>query len=142
VDLSYSRLEPIGERYVRDARRLRARWAGQPGRMHRALRDLSTPISEPVPYTRTPAERFANEVIHSMEGGLLRYSVRLKLLRQAAEMGIERFEANLIIAAVQSCQRPQVRIMPKRKHKVLPLVLAFLIVQAVIGIGAWWILRG
>jgi hypothetical protein len=87
--------------YARQARRLRARFSDQPGRLHQALRDL--PVSAPaIAVPQTPADQFAQIVAASMEAGLLRYSTRLTLLRKAMAMGIDRFAANLIIATVQN----------------------------------------
>lgn len=44
---------------------------------------------------------FAEAVAERLEGGLLRYSKRLELLELAKELGIERFQAALLIAQVQ-----------------------------------------
>jgi hypothetical protein len=44
---------------------------------------------------------FKQMVITELEGGLLRYSRRRALLRYAEDIGIERFDANLLIAEAQ-----------------------------------------
>jgi len=44
---------------------------------------------------------FISKVHQALEGGLLRYSRRLELLDLAKQMGINRFEATLMIARVQ-----------------------------------------
>src|ERR1700677_1308181 len=137
VRLSESSIEPIEAYYVRSARRLRAQYASQPGRMHRALRELSPPAVEPVLYDPTPAERFATRVIHELEGGLLRYSARLNLLKQAAQMGMGRFEANLIIAAVQHRQPKRAGVSVNGRFGVMPLAIVFAAVQALIAASIW-----
>jgi len=51
---------------------------------------------------RSPiAREFADSVVEHLVGNLLPYSARQDLIRQATDKGITRFEANLIIAAVQ-----------------------------------------
>ncbi len=65
--------------------------------------------SQTIEYEDFPSEyrrgdnyrRFTLAIREAMEGGLLRYSRRMKLLELADELGIERFDANLIIAQVQ-----------------------------------------
>jgi hypothetical protein len=52
------------------------------------------------------AERFARLVQSRLEGQILRLQERQLLLRTARRMGIDRFQANLIIAAVQHAHRP------------------------------------
>jgi hypothetical protein len=47
------------------------------------------------------SESFGRMVADRLEGGVLRYSARAQLLAAAADMGVGRFQANLIIAAVQ-----------------------------------------
>src|SRR4051794_28413515 len=44
---------------------------------------------------------FAREVAHATTGPVLRYSHRLQLLELAKRGGIDRFDANLIIAAIE-----------------------------------------
>ena len=45
--------------------------------------------------------KFISAIESAMEGELIRYSRRVKLLKLAERLGIERFEANLIIAQTQ-----------------------------------------
>ena len=85
--------------YCREARRLRHRLRHAPARLHRSLRQLSP--TAPSPAELTPNDRFAHSVARVVQSRTLRYSTRLKLLREAESLGIERFEANLIIAMVQ-----------------------------------------
>ena len=53
------------------------------------------------------AGAFAAEVEAALEGPVLRYSQRRRLLKAAARAGVGRFEANLIIAAVQHRRRAE-----------------------------------
>jgi hypothetical protein len=106
--------------------------------MHRALCDLAPFVSEPVFYEPPTAERFAGMVLAKMEGGLLRYSSRLSLLKQAAAMGIERFEANLIIAAVQSGRPKPIRVRTIRRFGPMSMAVTFAVVQVSILAAAWW----
>lgn len=87
--------------YCRAARRLRHQLRHSPVRLHRSLRALPpiTPVDPIAP--ATPLDRFAAAVACAMESGTLRYSRRLDLMHLAAELDIERFEANLVIATVQ-----------------------------------------
>ena len=48
-----------------------------------------------------PRERFAREVIDRLDGSILRYSMRVALLRVGHRLGLSRFDACLIIAQVQ-----------------------------------------
>ena len=144
--------------YTRQARRLRARWVDQPARLHRALRELQ-PAGEPAAAKPVEkSEQFAESVIQLLqrEAGLLRYSARLDLLRGARRMGIERFEANLIIAAVQQSMKagastsaaealptaPWPRSLPRpRQATRLPAPLAAMAVVAIEGavlLTVWW----
>lgn len=83
------------------------------------------------------AATFTDEVIRSLDGPVLRYSQRLALLRRAAELGISRFEANLLIAAVQhrhvgTCSPAA----PRRSN--LPMLMTFAAgVQALIVFLIW-----
>ena len=122
--------------YCRRARRLRHRLAHAPVRLHRTLRSLR-PIAAP-PVEKTPNDRFADAVAAGMESGTLRYSRRLKLLREAETLGIERFEANLIIAMVQ--HRLNGLAVPKEPSRTaIAPWLVMIAVQAVVVLGALWI---
>ena len=63
-----------------------------------ATAGVANPI---VPLPAGAAQTFAALVRESMDGPVLRYAHRTRLLRAAERSGIGRFEANLIIAAVQ-----------------------------------------
>jgi hypothetical protein len=140
-------------RFARQARRLRGALRGQPGRLHRELRELrsDSPAArgekavDSLPLRSGRAGQFAALAAQNMDGDILRYSVRLGLLRQAARMGIERFEANLIIAAVQhqngsGASRSQGIAAGRIGGGVGRTALVIAIVQSIIFIGAWWVL--
>jgi hypothetical protein len=60
------------------------------------------PVALPPSAVSTPsALSFAEVVAGSVSGGVIRYSVRAALFQEARRRNIPRFEANLIIAAVQ-----------------------------------------
>ena len=76
-----------------------------------------------------------------MTASVLRYSQRLELLRSARRFGIGRFEANLLIAAVQ--ERRRTRAMEGDEaigDSNLPQWAAVLVVQSALLLGAWWTL--
>ena len=132
--------------YVRQARRLRARHGADLGRLHQSLRELAESATrEDAPPLRdwsSPATRFAERVAKSLDGPILRYSMRMELLKQAERMGIERFEANLIIAAIQHRMRqrpPHVErsATSDQTGTLLPSILTFAAVQLAIGWAAW-----
>jgi hypothetical protein len=56
---------------------------------------------EPVRKVDTGVRAFAAAVSQAMDGSILRFSRRQELIRQAEALGIRRFDANLLIAAVQ-----------------------------------------
>jgi hypothetical protein len=72
-------------------------------------------------------------------GTVVRYSDRLRLIHAAQELGIGRFHANLIIAAVQHEQTVDTpRIQPESSPRQAALVLAALLTQIAVIAGAWW----
>jgi len=129
--------------YLRHARRLRARWAGRLGRMHVELRQLNQDFSPEImpERERTQEEIFCDDVAAAMEGTVLRYSERSRLLKEARRVGIERFEANLLIAKVQhgvAGKWEGIR-RAERRRAIWPVVV-FLVVQGVIAgvlMGLW-----
>ena len=98
----------------------------------------SRPVVYPTPGT---AGCFAELVERQIQGGILRYSARLWLLKQAALRKIERFEANLIIAAVENRFRPRVR--PARgagrplSAGAIAVILA--VTEGMLVMVAWWL---
>src|SRR2546423_13838886 len=68
------------------------------------LLDPVDPLPEEMGYPSTPDRSFRDFVERTLSGlreGVLRYSHRLAMLKEAGARGIGRFEANLIIASVQ-----------------------------------------
>ena len=142
--------------YRQQARRLRARFRGRPALLQESLQTLSRNCDAAQPArpasVGTPAltavfevspetvRRFSRMVRDRLEGQILRFEPRQLLIRAAGRMGIDRFQANLIIAAVQHAQTP-------REHAELSaqapaagwrLILAiFLLTEVAIAFGLW-----
>jgi hypothetical protein len=121
--------------------------------MHRMLRDLaarhdSAPQSPPAQAPVRPArsEAFAAEVVRRLEGSVLRHAQRRALFGIARRLGIGRFEANLIIAAVQHERKatgaasPAPEARPSGLH-VSPVALV-LALETLIVWGAWRVFCG
>lgn len=92
---------------------------------------------------RAAVDWFADHVAARLDDQILRYSDRLDLLRQGARLGIDRFDANLVIAVQQHdrlsrCSRKSRRRGGPRRIAWLAILIA-LAVQAAIFCGAWWI---
>src|SRR4051812_48908230 len=87
--------------YCREARRLRHRLRSSPVKLHRSLGEFRPARGAAKRIAETPNDLFAASVANAVEHSTLRYSRRLALLKEADQLGIERFEANLIIAMVQ-----------------------------------------
>lgn len=157
--------------YRRDARRLRGRWVGQPGRLQRGLKALAdrhdavgppaplSPDCVPAPRAGEFAARVADEL--RREGPVLRHRRRQALIAAAERAGIDRFQANLVIAAAQHQLRKKgkkgtftflglaknVNVPffcfsehPRPARGAPPIVAALMIalsVQALIAWGAW-----
>jgi hypothetical protein len=89
-----------------------------------------------------------------LDGNILRYSSRKALFVEARFRGIDRFQANLIIAAVQHSQRSGARnssagtgrsaeipgqaITSRSAHRAMMFVAAGLVQGAIIA-AAWWL---
>jgi hypothetical protein len=138
-----------GVAYCRAARRVRATHARQPGRLYRELQLLgrrhaaARPPVATLPYAPpSRAEAFSREVAARMEGPLLRYAQRRRLFGIARRMGIGRFEANLVMAAVQhEATRGRRGAGPDEAaggpaSRLAPVAVA-LAAQALIAWGAW-----
>lgn len=138
-------LEP-GQLYRRQARRLRDQYAGRPAELYRSLRQLSDrhDAMRAVPGTvavidvsRQRADAFAQFVSDRLEGEVLRYSTRLELLKTAGGLGIGRFHANLLIAAVQhQAGKPAACSRTASHPHRLTIVLAVLLIQLAILLAA------
>jgi hypothetical protein len=92
---------------------------------------------------------FAETVEGHVHEGILCYSDRLKLLRTAQRLHIERFRANLIIALVQRQSRkaqPSMRLAAEspatsRRWRVTSALGIVLLIEAVAVTTACWALR-
>lgn len=104
------------------------------GRSQSAARDLA---AHNPPMDISPATLFASRVENEVEGGLLRYSARLQLLKQAMAMGIERFEANLIIASVQNRHRAQIDDREPLPWSVPMALMMAILVEAGAVLAVW-----
>ena len=142
------------DEYRRQARRLRATLAPRPTHLHRKLRELAdrhdaAAAEESVPCSALPhrhdrrAGAFAEEVAARMNGPVLRYSQRKALMSAAQRVGIGRFEANLIIAAVRHRQVaghashvPAENAVPRRALSFVPVVVV-LAVESLVALGIW-----
>ena len=139
--------------YCRAARRIRHVHARQPARLYRELRALSArqgawhaASAAHAALSGGRCEAFAAEVAERMDGPILRQAQRRALMEIAHRAGIGRFEANLVIAAVQ---HRGARLQPVggseeavaggRHLGPLALVVA---VQALVALGTWQLLWG
>ena len=147
--MPYAAFTNPSDAYRRCARRLRGNLDGNPAELYRSLRELSDGYDKQYSKagSRTglfapsrPAEDFASRILQKIRNGVLSYSDRLHLLKIAQEMDISRFDANLIIAAVQ--HRVQAKASPKARASRFHLpgiesVIAFAAVQASILFVVW-----
>jgi hypothetical protein len=137
--------------YRREARRIRGRLADCPVERYSALRELSrrqdathSQSDPPAAVVRSPATTFGQIAARQIHDGVLPYSRRLGLLGTAQELGVGRFEANLIIAAVQHRTGAQPASGPASATFRLPIrralpLLTVLLVQSLILAGLWGI---
>lgn len=119
--------------------------------LYRSLRDLSDRHDRNYPQpsaTETlhgtihpPSKQFARLVQDRLERGVLRYSDRLDLFDAAQSMAIGRFQANLIIAAVQHQAEDSAPGSPPlvRPKWLMPATIV-LLVQLLIFAAAWGLL--
>lgn len=144
--------------YRRQARRLRCRFAGQPGRLQHSLArlageapptraphgppaDSTLPRHRPASARNGPARQFADYLLDQMTPvpTVLCYSQRLDFLRAARRFGVGRFEANLLIAAVLERRRPRAEDLGEPDGaSVTSRLAAFLLVESAVLLGAWW----
>ena len=138
--------------YRRQARRLRSVFRDQPLRLHLSLRQLSERHDWArrefqsrgvfVSHVRDHSATFAQYVSRHVQGRVLPYSRRLALLEAGQKLGMSRFHANLIIAAVQHrFAEPGEPTPPARRRwsiRLTPLFI-FLAIQSAILIGFWQI---
>lgn len=138
--------------YRRRARRIRSVFRAQPTVRMRALRELAAnedarrgePVGTDVA-VRMPlgsAQTFADLVRQRMDGPVLRYSHRASLLRAAERSGVGRFEANLIIAAVQhQAGEGAGAESVASSHPWCAAALGFVATQGAILSALWWLIR-
>ena len=145
------RIEPYAD-YRRRARRIRSVFRTQPTVRMRALCELAAaeddrrverPVMDSVaPLPAGAAQTFASLVLQRMDGPVLRYSHRANLLRAAERSGIGRFEANLIIAAVQHQAGEATGAESVTSSRPwCAAALAFIATQGAILTALWWLIR-
>lgn len=135
--------------YCRRARAVRHRYRADPARMHRELiklagrdayyrADAKTAAASSVPEFDMGqiVRRFAGQVMARLDGSILRYSERLRLLQLAERMGIGRFEANLVIAVIQHRCRTEAPVPCAHRMRWLGVLLAVAAIQALIIVTA------
>lgn len=95
-----------------------------------------------------PGERLFRQLVAGRLVGrgavILRYSERLELLKEAKRLGLDRFNANLIIAAVENEAReiePTISA-PEKKSRLRAWLVIVAAVQSFIVAGVWRLLRG
>jgi hypothetical protein len=156
-------LTSSSDAYRRQARRLRCRYADRPDRLHHSLKQLVAATSirsaavappaaaeAPSAAAATPrrpaaqrARSYADYLVAAMPpSGILRYSQRLEFLRAAPRFGLNRFEANLAIAAIMGRHRPTEAAEEQSPgaRPTISAVATFFVVQGVVVLGAWWTL--
>lgn len=147
-------IEPLLD-YRRNARRVRCRLGHDSiGKQH-ALAALAKRVDrvrrrvepEPIQTADNGVRAFAKAVSEAMDGPILRFSRRQELIWQAESLGIRRFDANLLIAAVQhrlGSERAVAVVPSKTKHSAwriaLPVGLAIAL-QAIIVLSVWGLLH-
>ncbi|QOV87877.1 hypothetical protein [Humisphaera borealis] len=81
-------------------------------------------------------EEFSERVRSQLGEGVLRYDQRKALYREAARLGIDRFEASLIIAAIEHRHGLPAPSMPRnrsrRRSSVLSIVSGVLLLEALL----------
>lgn len=134
---------PIDE-YRRKARRLRCRYASQPATLQLGLRLLANefrPAVHDVAVIPSPSRQFADYLSQRRAASVLRYSERLELIRTARRFGIDRFQANLLIASILERGRQVIEAQPApAQNSVLGKIAMFVAVQSAVLLGAWWML--
>lgn len=117
--------------------------------MQHALKTLAeseTPAPSPARPTvadraHTYADFIAARISAASTTSVLRYSHRLQLLRAAPRFGLNRFEANLAIAAVMHRRRRRFdEEIPPANRSFVTGVTTFVVVQGALLLAAWWTL--
>jgi hypothetical protein len=129
--------------YRSNARKLRGRFVQRPGELYRSLRQLSDchdqirSLQTPVQSPATPTSEFAGEVREFLQTEMLTYTARQNLLKSAEMRNIPRFEANLIIAAMQHRVPICTSAEPTLRASQLPLALGIVFGQLALVIVVW-----
>lgn len=91
---------------------------------------------------RDVADAFVLEVEAAIEGGLLRYTARRRLVARAGRLGIGTFDANLLIASVlhHEARHPPTTASQPQAGGIGRWIVAVLVVEAV-AVVAWYALR-
>ncbi len=114
------------------------------GRVPKPSRQVIQRAETDRPETDSDVRGFARDVTRAMDGPILRYSHRQKLIRRAEQLGIGRFDANLLIAAVQ--HRSGIITPLSESHaqeygsRLLGIGFAITL-QAMIAVAAWMLLH-
>ena len=100
-----------------------------------AADDWGLPMSSPPAAVRG----FSRAVADRLDGGVLRWDDRRDLIARARRLGIDRFEANLIIAGVQH-NAPPSPAETAAADSWGRSVAVFAVVQSLIVVAAWWLI--
>ncbi len=133
--------------YRRQARKLRCELRDEPIKLHRSLAALSQWHNLASPKTlvwqkesrRDNVQDLVAAVVQRMEGPLLRYPARVALLKQAQRAGLGKFDANLIITAVQHRMGERIARAPRPDRPWMRTLVIALIFQAWILAGLYWL---
>ncbi len=138
----------IAAEYCRKARRVRAAYGREPVKMYGLLRGLKFEVGGEQESIRREGrgsgERAFAEVaartIRESGSPVLCYARRADLIKQACRHGVDRFEANLMIAIAQHRMGVVDVTKDQRRKSNWGLVVAVLIVETLIVLGAWRVL--
>jgi len=136
-------MSPQAATRVVEVKRMRPRGSNPGGPSAAAASEAQTQTNPKLAADRA-AGQFAHYVRNNLERPILRYSHRIKLLKYAEVLGVKRFEANLVIARVlnEEGMGQEVEWTPDRSGKGWRLPMAaFVVVQAAVVAGVWWVLR-
>jgi hypothetical protein len=133
--------------YRRQARKLRYELRDEPIKLHRSLAALSQWHNLASPKTlvwqkesrRDNVQDLVAAVVQRMEGPLLRYPARVALLKQAQRAGLAKFDANLIITAVQHRMGERIARTPRPDRPWLRTLAIAIIFQAWIFAGLYYL---
>jgi hypothetical protein len=139
------------QQYRQQARKLRGRYVNQPVQLYRTLRQLSdrhdATAAESRVVHRHPASdesqdkvnAFGRLVASHLVGKVLPYSRRMELLNIAEKLGIGRFHANLVIAAVQHefAEMIPTQNVARYRWRWPAAIFSVIAIQALVLLAAW-----